>query len=113
MIIQKIKTALIEKIIEVSEEIGSIHAFCEITDKVHKNIGCQKNHCDINCFLELVKEAISDPLKDYDSIRNLVIRQSVNYLNVFNCMLFWQSRKKKIEQQIEIILSDINLATEK
>ena len=146
----------IEKIIEVSQEFGSIHGFCEFTDEVHQNIGCQKNHCNIKCFVGPVKEAVSDTLKDYDSIRNLFIRQSVNYPNVFNCMFELKTekseksamdlieglkilseaykhqeeeveeksevkslldilteQKKKIEQQIEIILSHINLAAEK
>ena len=77
---------LVQKIIEVSQEFGSICVFCEFTDQVHKNIGYQKNHCNIKCFLEPLKKAIPEPLKDYDSIRNLFIRQSVNYPHVFNFM---------------------------
>ena len=84
---------LAQKIIEVSQEFGSICVFCVFTDQIHKNIGCQKNHCYIKYFLEPLKEAIPDPIKDYDSIRNLFIRQTVNYPDVFNYMF-----KLKTEQ---------------
>ena len=67
---------LAQKIIEVSQAFGSIRVFCEFTDQVHKNIRCQKNNCDVKCFLEPLKEAIPDHLKDYDSVRNLFIRKS-------------------------------------
>ena len=86
---------LAQKITEVSQEFGSIRVFCEFTDQIHKNIGCQKNHCDIKYFLEPLKEAIPDPLKDYDSIRNLFIRRSVNYSNVFNCMFKLKLKKAR------------------
>ena len=146
---------LAQKIIEVSQEFGSICVFCVFTDQIHKNIGCQKNHCYIKYFLEPLKEAIPDPIKDYDSIRNLFIRQTVNYPDVFNYMFKLKTeqgeksvidlieglkiisgtvihqeekveekseirslldilveQKKKIEQQIESILSHVNLTTE-
>ena len=86
---------LVQKIIEVSQEFGSIRVFCEFTDQFHKNIDCQKNHCIIKCFLEPLKEAITDPLKDYDFVRNLFIRQSVNYLHVFNCMFKLKTEKSE------------------
>ena len=119
------------------------------------HIGCQNNHCNIKYFLEPLKEAIPDPIKDYDSIRNLFIRQSVNYPDVFDYMFKLKTeqgekgvidlieglkiingtvthqeekveekseirslldilveQKKKIEQQIESILSHVNLTTE-
>ena len=146
---------LVQKIIEVSQEFGSIHLFCEFTDQIHKKICCQKDHCDIKYFLGPLKEAIPDLLKDYDSIRNLFIRQSVNYPNVFNVMFKLKFEKgktglkdlieglkiisgtvthqeeeveersevrslldilveqeKNIEQQIDIILSQVNLTAE-
>ena len=146
---------LVQKIIEVSQEFGSIHLFCEFTDQIHRNICCQKNHCDIKYSLGPLKEASPDLLKDYDSIRNLFIRQSVNYPNVFNVMFKLKTEKgktgvkdlieglkiisgtvthqeeeveersevrslldilveqeKSIEQQINIILSQVNLTAE-
>ena len=84
---------LAQKVIEVFQEFGLIRVFCEFSDQIDKNIDCQKNHCDIKSFLEPLKEAIPDALKDYDSIRNLFIRQSVNYSNVFNCMFKLKSEK--------------------
>ena len=38
---------------------------------------------------------IPDPLKDYDSGRNLFIRQSVNDAHIFNCMFKLKTEKEQ------------------
>ena len=86
---------LAQKIIEVSQEFGSICVFCVFTDQIHKNIGCQKNHCYIKYFLEPLKEAIPDPIKDYDSIRNLFIRQTI-YLYLFICLSLKLNKARRV-----------------
>ena len=47
---------LVQKIIEVSLEFGSAHVFCEFTDQVYQNIGCQKIISILNVFWNHLKK---------------------------------------------------------
>ena len=71
-----------QKIIEVSQKIGTVQEFCEFSEGIHKILGCHKDDCDMRCYLTSFKEIFFDPNKDYDHSINVFIGQLVKYPKV-------------------------------
>ena len=84
----------VEKIIEISSELGSIQDFCQFVDHIHKITACNDEGCLIQLFLTNLKRVLFNEEFSYEKRRTFFTFICIKNIPVFNAMYKLQLKGK-------------------
>ena len=103
----------VQKVIEISSQLGSIQEFCKFVDSFHSITKCTEPNCPVGNLGSKLKKEMFDENLSYDHRRNFFVKFCVENLSVFWSMYKLQRKEKENLQRIQQLINSQEITNKK
>ena len=103
----------VQKVIEISSQLGSIEEFCKFVDSFHSITKCTEPNCPVGNLGSKLKKEMFDENLSYDQRRNFFLKFCVENLSVFWSIYKLQQKGKENLESIEGLINSQEITNEK